>query len=342
MLVTVKARDAAGHVQAASASATVTALEFRPPVVGLVGRDLNQGKKTPDVLHACVSQFDIADVWTGTKAIPAGVSNVLSQLDWFHAQGWPVRLRFRMGQWSPAALMQGTKGVQWDVDDPGSPVLIRNWLHPQAASDYDAVCQFVASAFGAHPAVSEVCLANSMMDTVEVMLRAFSDPYNRSQAASIGWSEDADMQSLLDGCASHARWFTPLGIRTCVAINPYVTITASGGSQTDMSTTLGMIPKFRAVLGDAFVLMNCSLIPPTAYRGAPYKQMYDAFPSNKPCALQSATYDKLQAAGATPQQVFDCAAQVVGSYCVEVAKGMPITAAQAASAYTELAANAPT
>lgn len=286
-----------------------------------------------------------------------GAGTLVDDLDWAHANGYAVRLRFDYGPWSPSDLCTATDSIPHWYDNTTTAQGTNTyydigpqpmWWMPSYLAAYADFHSRLSSAtisgsatsattLATHPALAEVCIGAGGVGTDEPFIKKLTYAPNLSIllafSGSQAYSNAADIATLEYGSTVHATYWNPLGIGGYLPFNPYQAV-VNGAVQTQVSTTLAVMDDFVQKVGRCAVLGNNSLMYPTGALGTNYVTMYNQMvayrarsnPFPVPMSLQTSTEAKFKNnystdGGATAPSTIDWAANTALAECVEIPQG---------------------
>jgi hypothetical protein len=269
-----------------------------------------------------------------------------------------LKLRLLAGHESPdwALGLAGGPLTGWEDPDPVAPALydVPLWWEPAFLDAYAAFLPKLAEALKDQPLWGEVTLSGTCTVFAEPCIKQLGVAANRSKALAAGYTDTADLAALERVMAEHHAVFTPLGIISSVAYNPWQYIDpATGRMVSDSGITKQLMDHQRATMGGFGVWANNSLIARRVdgvlEQARPdYQDMYDhmvtAAADGHPIQFQTATLAKIEAAGGTVEATATWVADN-GGISVELPRGWeqaqdPIDTARAAALNQQLAQNA--
>ena len=280
----------------------------KPPVAGLVDR----AGVPSDEAASFVNAFVIRANWSDLQPVANQLNTTV--VDSALAQAPPgslVKLRIYGGVTSPAWAMNldGPPVTLFDPDTSQSIVVPRFW-GPKYGQAYAALQSLLAARYDANPLLVEVTVSRCMTSYAETLLRMTGVQANVEAYRAAGFTAELDVRCLGEQIDAHAVWKRT---RTGVALNPYQRILSDGRVRTDVSVTIGVMDRCRALLGKRCVLENNSVRWPV--QDGDYTPMYQAMKERGgPITVQTAAPDRI---GSWPDAL-RWAADYLGAGAVEL------------------------
>lgn len=169
------------------------------------------------------------------------------------ATGLPFSVRPMLGQFAPDWAMSKAGTYTYVEPQGGAQVrMIRQWTDPAIA----ATAELMAWMTQYDGDIPFVWASGGMTFYAEPMQRGFSSDTTRINAKAAGYTREADLAALRAGIDAMAGFKRT---RVGQAYNPLQVITDTGGFDTDMAASAGLMDYLRTKVGPQSVLGNCSL-----------------------------------------------------------------------------------
>jgi hypothetical protein len=224
-------------------------------------------------------------------------------------------LRLLAGWQSPGwALALGGGPMRcWEDPDAVEPDLydVPVWWAEEFLAAYNAFLPKLAAALEDEPLWGEVTVSGTCTVFAEPCIKQLGVAANRDKAIANKYTAAADRAALETVIAGHHDAFSPRGITSSVAYNPWQFINPTTGRMaTDPAVTVQLMDHQRATMGAFGVWENNSLIARRTGDGLEqtrpdYQGMYDHMiagaAAGHPIQFQTATLAKIQAAGGTAE-----------------------------------------
>jgi hypothetical protein len=269
-----------------------------------------------------------------------------------------LKLRLLAGHESPrwALGLAGGPLTGWEDPESATPAYydVPRWWESAFLAAYEAFLPPLAAALAHQPLWGEVTVSGTCTVFAEPCIKQFGVAANRNKALAAGYTDTADRAALEQVMSAHHDVFTPLGITSSVAYNPWQYIDPTTGRMVvDLEITKQLMDHQKATMGAFGVWANNSLIVRRVNgvleQGRPsYQDIYDhmigAAAEGHPIEFQTATLAKIQAAGGTAEATASWVAEN-GGISVELPRGWeqeqdPIDEARAAALNHRMAENA--
>ncbi|MEU8613743.1 hypothetical protein AB0C29_37740, partial [Actinoplanes sp. NPDC048791] len=244
-----------------------------------------------------------------------------------------LKLRLLAGWQSPgwALALGGGPMRKWEDPDAVEPDLydVPVWWADDFLAAYNAFLPEVAAALEDEPLWGEVTVSGTCTVFAEPCVKQLGVAANRKQALDREYTAAADRAALETVIAAHHDTFSPLGITSSVAYNPWQFIAADRRMETDPAVTVQLMDYQRATMGAFGVWENNSLIARRTggvleqtrpdYQGM-YDHMIAGAAAGHPIQFQTGTLAKIQAAGGTAEATASWVAEN-GGISVELPRG---------------------
>ncbi|WP_433719407.1 hypothetical protein ACQP2Y_32540 [Actinoplanes sp. CA-051413] len=331
------ATPAANPALGTAAGAASGAAPLRGRVTGLLVRD---PMLIRDASAARLRGFVQPLTWAEAQPEPGGdlSSQALTKLqaaaDLARQRGYSrLKLRLLAGWQSPgwALALGGGPMREWEDPDAVEPDLydVPVWWADDFLAAYSAFLPKLAAALEDEPLWGEVTVSGTCTVFAEPCVKQLGVAANRKQALDREYTAAADRAALETVIAAHHDTFSPMGITSSVAYNPWQFIAASGRMETDPAVTVQLMDHQRATMGAFGVWENNSLIARRTggvleqtrpdYQGM-YDHMIAGAAAGHPIQFQTATLAKIQAAGGTAEATASWVAEN-GGISVELPRG---------------------
>ncbi|BCJ49240.1 hypothetical protein Asp14428_07150 [Actinoplanes sp. NBRC 14428] len=339
-------------------AAVAHAAPARGRITGLLAREPDQLLDPPDGrLHGFVQPLTWAEAQptAGGPISPAAVAKLEAAVDLARDRGYPkIKLRLLAGHQSPAwALALGGGPIaDWLEPENGKKFVVPRWWCPQFLDAYAAFLTALAPHLTA-PEWCEATVAGTTTIFAEPLIHQLGVADNRSKALEAGYTDVRDRDALYKAIADQHAAFSPFGISSSVAYNPWQMINDKERLEVRMEETITAMNYQRTLAGNAGIWANNSLMvrqlpDGTLEQARPdYQRLYDHMiagaAGGHPIQFQTATLAKITDAGGTPLATATWAANG-GGLSVELPLNWEregsITPAQATSLNTRMATNA--
>ncbi|WP_148308156.1 hypothetical protein [Actinoplanes friuliensis] len=296
-----------------AAPALADDVPMRGRVTGLLARDVTLVRPAGwDRLRGFVQPL----TWAEAQPEPSGdVSEAALQklrdaAGVARARGYTrLKLRLLAGYQSPAwaLALGGGPMVGWEDPDPVTPLLydVPVWWADDFLAAYTAFLPKLAAALEPEPLWGEVTVSGTCTVFAEPCIKQLGVAANRAKAIGREYTDTADRAALETVIAAHQDAFTPRGITSSVAYNPWQYIDpGTGRLKTDPDITIELMEFQKRTMGSFGVWENNSLIARRVdgrleQTRADYQSMYDhmtaAGAAGHPIQFQTATLAKIEA-----------------------------------------------
>ncbi|GAB2571935.1 hypothetical protein Aab01nite_03870 [Paractinoplanes abujensis] len=216
-----------------------------------------------------------------------------------------LKVRLVAGKESPDwALRLGDGPLeQWVDPEDGKKYTVPQWWKGEFLTAYEGLLTGVAGVLRDRPRWAEVTVSATCTLFAEPCVKQLGVKDNRDKAIAAGYTDAKDQAALMWAMAAHDRHFTPLGITSSVAYNPWQTLDDAGAVKVCPDTTVALMEHQRTTMGRYGVWANNSLsarwVGGEPVQNRPdYQPMYDhmstAAAAGHPVQFQTATLPKIQ------------------------------------------------
>jgi hypothetical protein len=322
----------------AAPPAFAVATPLRGRVTGLLVRD---PMLVRDASAARLRGFVQPLTWAEAQPEPGGdlsrqaLAKLTAAADLARQRGYSrLKLRLLAGWQSPgwALALGGGPMRGWEDPDAVEPDLydVPVWWAEDFLAAYSAFLPKLAAALEAEPLWGEATVSGTCTVFAEPCVKQLGVAANREKALAREYTATADRAALETVIAAHHDAFSPKGITSSVAYNPWQFIDPTTGRMaTDPAVTVQLMDHQRATMGGFGVWENNSLVARRTggvleqtrpdYQGM-YDHMIAGAAAGHPIQFQTATLAKIQAAGGTAEGTASWVAEN-GGISVELPRG---------------------
>jgi hypothetical protein len=291
-----------------------------------------------------------------------------------------VRIRPFAGRYAPTWVKNLGAGPLNNWVDPvdGGTFTIPAWWDTVYLDAYEDFMDSLATVIATRDNVVDVAISGGSSVYAEPLIHQFSNSTNRTTAVAAGFTNAADWNAQTRCVDIHQEHITPTGRASLFSVNPWQTISGSGGISLNTQWTIDLLDYIRETMGLFGIWQNNSIASSVSggtYPSAPgtytsergtsdshYSDIYDhmaavngsssgtvggqATSIQHPVTFQTATLTKITGsfAPATPRATAEWVDYVIGGTAVEMPNGWQTdtycTVAQASTLNAQFAANA--
>lgn len=235
------------------------AVQIAPLVKGL--SEEGTGSHSPNVSNKLCNVR-----WKELQTQSGGPIVENNAVDKFLARGYKGRARIYMGRHSPQFALDAGQVLMTDAYDGVTAACVRWWEEDVQALQRDFMTKFAQKYDGK---ISAIYLGTGGTIYAEPFIRGLSSPDTRKNLLAAGYTAAKDANSYEVGFQM-CKVFK--STRIAMAYNPWQYLDSSGTFKNDLSFTLKMMDRHRAIFPRRCLLQNNSIRTPML-KGA-YPEMY--------------------------------------------------------------------